>query len=51
MLTSQLSLVQESNNNLHDLLHKSNNKINQLMKELTDKNRFIKEYIEEQREI
>ena len=50
MLRSQLSAAEESNDNLYELLKKSNAKIIGLMKELTERNRFIKEYIEKQQD-
>jgi hypothetical protein len=45
-----VSLLEESNLNLYKLLRASNKKIVELMKEVTDKNRFIKEYIEREDE-
>lgn len=44
-LRSEVKLLEESNMNLYKLLRASNKKIVELMKELTEKNRFIKEYI------
>lgn len=43
-----MEVVEDSNGNLSELLRKANSKIIQLTRELTDRNRFIKEYIEQQ---
>lgn len=44
-------MVEESNLNLTELLRESNNRVVQLMKEVTSKNRFIKEYLEHEGDI
>lgn len=43
-----MEVLEDSNNNLADLLRKANARVIQLSRELTERNRFIKEYIEQE---
>ena len=45
ILRCQMGVVEESNDNLSELLRQANSKVVGLMKELADKNRFIKQYM------
>lgn len=48
VLASQKEVLEDSNRSLADLLRTANAKIVQLSRELADRNRFIKEYIEQE---
>jgi peptidoglycan hydrolase CwlO-like protein len=47
ILKSQMEVLEGSNDSLGELLRRANSRIIELTRELSERNRFIKEYIEQ----